>query len=104
LLTPTNVALMKAFEAKVGLDVQTPGSIGGYFYLLAVAHAIQTANSLDRTKFAAALSATSSLPTNVPGLNLNWTTTPSVHSGFPSSELKECNLKQGPYDILYTAS
>jgi len=104
LLTPTNVALMKAFEAKIGLNVQTPGIIGGYFYLLAVAHAIETANSMDGTKLAAALSATSNLATNVPGLNLNWTTTPSVHNGFPSSSLKECTLKQGPYDILYAAS
>jgi hypothetical protein len=28
----------------------------------------------------------------------------SVHNGFPSSALKECALKQGPYDILYAAS
>jgi ABC-type branched-subunit amino acid transport system substrate-binding protein len=104
LLTSTNVALLKAVEAKIGLNVQTPGIITGYFYLLAVAHAIETANSLDGTKLAAALSATSNLSTNVPGLSLSWTTTPSVHNGFPSSELKECNLKQGPYDILYAAS
>jgi hypothetical protein len=29
---------------------------------------------------------------------------PSVHNSFPSSGLKECTLKQGPYDILYAAS
>ena len=73
-------------------------------YLLAIKHAIETANSLDGAKLAAALSATSSLPTNVPGLALSWTATPSVHNGFPSSGLKECHLKQGPYDILYAAS
>jgi len=27
-----------------------------------------------------------------------------VHNGFPSSGLRECTLKQGPYDILYAAS
>jgi len=104
LLTPENVALLKGYEAKIGLNPETSGIVTGYFYLLAVKHAIETANSLDGTKLAAALSATSSLPTNVPGLNLNWTATPSVHNGFPSSALKECELKQGPYDILYAAS
>jgi ABC-type branched-subunit amino acid transport system substrate-binding protein len=104
LLTPENVALLKGYEAKIGLNPETAGIVIGYFYLLAVKHAIETANSLDGPKLAAALAATSDLPTNVPGLDLNWTTTPSVHNGFPSSALKECELKQGPYDILYAAS
>ena len=104
LLTPENTALLKAAQAKIGLNPATSGIVIGYFYLLAVKHAIETANSLDGTKLAAALSATSSLPTNVPGLDLSWTVTPSVHNGFPSSGLKECQLKQGPYDILYAAS
>ena len=104
LLTPENTDLLKESEAKIGLNPETSGIVTGYFYLLAVKHAIETANSLDGTKLAAALSATSSLSTNVPGLNLSWTTTPSVHNGFPSSGLKECQLKQGPYDILYAAS
>ena len=104
LLTAQNVALLKATQAKIGLNPQTSGIVTSYFYLLAVKHAIETANSLDGTKTAAALTATSSLPTNVPGLNLDWTTTPSVHNGFPSSALKECTLKAGPYDILYAAS
>ena len=104
LLTPENVALLKASEAKIGLNPETSGVVVGYFYLLAIKHAIETANSLDGTKLAAALEATSSLPTNVPGLNLDWTATPTVHNGFPSSALKECVLKQGPYDILYAAS
>jgi len=39
-----------------------------------------------------------------PGLNLDWTATPSVHNGFPSASLKECDLKQGPYDIVFAAS
>src|SRR5271170_5842898 len=101
LLTPQNVALLKAYEAKIGLNPETSGIVTGYFYLLAIQHAIETANSLDGTKLAAALSATSNLATNVPGLALNWTATPSVHNGFPSASLKECQLKQGPYDILY---
>ena len=104
LLTPTNTALLNAFKAKIGVNPATSGIIGGYFYLLSIKHAIETANSLDGAKLAAALSATSSLATNVPGLNLNWTATPDVHNGFPSSSLKECDLKQGPYDILYAAS
>ncbi len=104
LLTPQNVALLKAYEAKIGLNPETSGVVTGYFYLLAIQHAIETANSLDGTKLAAALSATSNLATNVPGLALNWTATPSVHNGFPSASLKECQLKQGPYDILYAAS
>jgi ABC-type branched-subunit amino acid transport system substrate-binding protein len=104
LLTPTNTALLNAFKAKIGVNPQTVGILDGYFYLLAIAHAIVTANSMDGAKLAAALSATSNLATNVPGLNLNWTATPSVHNGFPSSALKECVLKPGPYDILYAAS
>jgi len=104
LLTPENVALLNASKAKIGLNPQTAGVLTGYFDLLAIKWAIEKANSLDATKLAAALSATSSMPTNVPGLNLNWTATPSVHNGFPSASLKECDLKQGPYDILYAAS
>jgi branched-chain amino acid transport system substrate-binding protein len=104
LLTPVNTALLQASKAKIGLNPQTSGVLTGYFNLLAIKWAIEKANSLDGTKLAAALGAASSVPTNIPGLNLNWTTTPSVHNGFPSSELKECQLKQGPYDILYAAS
>jgi len=104
LLTPENTALLQASEGKIGLNPETSGILTGYMYLLAIKHAIEMANSLDGMKLAAALNSTSSLPTNVPGLNLNWTATPSVHNGFPSSGLKECELKQGPYDILYAAS
>jgi len=86
--------------------VRRPSSriLTGYFDLRAVKWAIEKANSLDGNKLAAALSATSSMPTNIAGLNLNWTVTPSVHNGFPSASLKECTLKQGPYDILDVAS
>jgi ABC-type branched-subunit amino acid transport system substrate-binding protein len=104
LLTPENTALLEASKAKIGLNPQTPGVLTGYFNLLAIKWAVEKANSLDGTKLAAALSAGSSIPTNIAGLNLNWTATPSVHNGFPASSLKECTLKQGPYDILYAAS
>jgi ABC-type branched-subunit amino acid transport system substrate-binding protein len=104
LLTPTNVALLNGAAAKIGVNPATSGIVVGYFYLLAIQHAIETANSMDGLKLASALSATSNLATNVPGLALNWTVTPDVHNGFPSASLKECQLKQGPYDILYAAS
>jgi len=104
LLTATNTALLEASKAKIGLNPQTSGVVTGYFNLLAIKYAVETANSLDGTKLAAALSAASSVPTNVPGLNLDWTATPTVHNGFPAASLKECDLKQGPYDILYAAS
>jgi len=104
LLTPVNTALLQASKAKIGLNPQTSGVLTGYFNLLAIKWAIEKANTLDGTKLAAALSTASSVPTNIPGLDLNWTVTPSVHNGFPSASLKECTLKQGPYDILYAAS
>jgi ABC-type branched-subunit amino acid transport system substrate-binding protein len=104
LLTPENTALLQASKAKIGLNPETPGVLTGYFNLLAIKWAIEKANSLDGTKLAAVLASASNVPTNISGLNLNWTTTPSVHNGFPSSQLKECELKQGPYDILYAAS
>src|SRR5579859_4363449 len=104
ILTPENTALLEASKAKIGLNPQTPGVLTGYFNLLAIKWAVEKANSLDGTKLAAALSSANSVPTNVAGLNLNWTATPSVHNGFPASSLKECDLKQGPYDILYAAS
>jgi ABC-type branched-subunit amino acid transport system substrate-binding protein len=104
ILTPENTALLEASKAKIGLNPQTPGVLTGYFNLLAIKWAIEKANSLDGTKLAAALSSASSVPTNIAGLNLNWTATPTVHNGFPTASLKECTLKQGPYDILYAAS
>src|SRR5580658_3700104 len=104
LLTTENTALLEASKAKIGLNSQTAGILTGYFDLLAIKYAVEKANSLDGTKLAAVLSAASSVPTNIAGLNLNWTVTPSVHNGFPSASLKECTLKQGPYDILYAAS
>ena len=104
LLTPENTALLEASKAKIGLNSQTAGILTGYFDLLAIKYAVEKANSLDGTKLAPVLAAASSVPTNIAGLNLNWTATPAVHNGFPSASLKECTLKQGPYDILYAAS
>ena len=104
MLTPENTALLQASAAKIGLNPETSGVLTGYLNLLAIKWAIQKANTLDGTKLAAALAAANSVPTNIPGLALNWTATPSVHNGFPSADLKECELKQGPYDILYAAS
>jgi branched-chain amino acid transport system substrate-binding protein len=104
LLTPVNTALLEASKAKIGLNPETSGVLTGYFNLLAIQWAIEKANSLNGTKLADALSGASNVATNIPGLDLNWKTTPAVHNGFPSSELKECQLKQGPYDILYAAS
>jgi branched-chain amino acid transport system substrate-binding protein len=104
LLTPENTALLQASAAKIGLNPETSGVLTGYLNLLAIKWAIEKANTLDGTKLAAALSTANSVPTNIPGLALNWTTTPSVHNGFPSANLKECELRQGPYDILYAAS
>ena len=104
LLTPENTALLQASAAKIGLNPETSGVLTGYLNLLAIKWAIQKANTLDGTKLAAALAAANSVPTNIPGVDLNWTATPSVHNGFPSADLKECQLKQGPYDILYAAS
>src|SRR5579859_5287859 len=103
LLTSVNTALLEASKAKIGLNPQTSGVLTGYFNLLAIKWAIETANSLDGTKLAAALGSAKNVPTNIPGVDLNWTTTPSVHNGFPTAQLKECQLKQGPYDILYAA-
>jgi len=88
LLTAENTALLEASKAKIGLNPQTPGVLGGYFNLLAIKWAIEKANTLDGTKLATTLSSASSVPTNVTGLNLDWTVTPSVHNGFPAASLK----------------
>ena len=69
----------------------------------ALAHAIETADSLSGPKMAAALDSTSNLPTVVPGLNLTFTATPSVHNGYPLSYFTECTMQTGPYDLRYAA-
>jgi branched-chain amino acid transport system substrate-binding protein len=104
LLTPTITGMLKAEAAKIGINTQTFGVIGEYIQFQALAHAIETAGSLNGPKMAAALDSTSSLPTVVPGLNLDFTATPSVHNGYPLSYFTECTMQTGPYDIRYAAS
>ena len=104
LLTPLVTGMLKAEAAKIGINSQTSGVIGEYLQFQALAHAIETANSLNGPKMAAALDSTSSLPTVVPGLSLSFTATPSVHNGYPLSYFTECTMQNGPYDIRYAAS
>jgi len=104
LLTPTITGMLKAEAAKIGINTQTYGVIGQYIEFQALAHAIETADSLSGPKMAAALASTSSLPTVVPGLNLTFTATPSVHNGYPLSYFTECTMQTGPYDLRYAAS
>ena len=58
----------------------------------------------DGTSFSVELAADAEADVKAAGLNLNWTATPAVHNGYPSASLKECTMKQGPYDILSAAS
>lgn len=103
LLTPTITGMLKAEAAKIGINTQTYGVIGEYIQFQALAHAIETADSLSGPKMAAALDSTSNLPTVVPGLNLTFTATPSVHNGYPLSYFTECTMQTGPYDLRYAA-
>jgi ABC-type branched-subunit amino acid transport system substrate-binding protein len=103
LLTPMITGMLKAEAAKIGINTQTYGVIGQYIEFQALAHAIETADSLSGPKMAAALDATSNLPTVVPGLNLTFTATPSVHNGYPLSYFTECTMQTGPYDLRYAA-
>ena len=102
LLTPENVALLKASEAKIGLNPSTSGIIRAYNFLLVIKQAIITANSLDGAKLAAAIEQTKGLQLDIPGVQDSFSATD--HTGWPDGALKECTLKQGPYDILYAAS
>ncbi len=102
LLTPENVALLKATEAKIGLNPATSGIIMEYNYLLVIKQAVIKANSLDGAKLAAAIEQIKGLQLDIPGVQDSFSTTD--HTGWPDGALKECTLKQGPYDILYAAS
>jgi ABC-type branched-subunit amino acid transport system substrate-binding protein len=104
LLTPTVLGMLKAEAAKIGINTQTFGVIGEYIQFQALAHAIETAGSLNGPKMAAALDNTSNLPTVVPGLSLTFTATPAVHNGYPLSYFTECTMQTGPYDLRYAAS
>ena len=101
LLTPTMSALLTQSQAKVGLNSQTSGIIITYVGLQIVQHAIETANSLDGQKLAAVVAGTTNLPTIDP--DVNETFTPGLHVGFPQTDLKECTLQNGPFDIRYAA-
>jgi branched-chain amino acid transport system substrate-binding protein len=101
LLTPTMTALLTQSQAKVGLNAQTSSIIITYVGLQIVQHAIEAANSLDGQKLAAVIASTTNLPTVDPDLNESFT--PGVHVGMPLSDLKECTLQNGPFDIRYTA-
>jgi len=102
LLTPLNTALVEAAKAKIGTVPSTAGVLTEYLDLLTIKHAVETANSLDGLKLKEALESTSNLTTNLPGVTETWS--PTNHTGWPASALVECQLKQGPYDILYAAS
>jgi ABC-type branched-subunit amino acid transport system substrate-binding protein len=102
LLTPENVALLKAAQAKIGLNPETSGIIMAYNFLLVLKQAIETANSLNGTKLAAAVEQIKNLQLDIPGVQDSFSA--SDHTGWPDGALKECTLKQGPYDILYGAS
>jgi len=101
LLTPENVALLKAAQAKIGLNPATSGIIMAYNFLLVIKQAIETANSLDGTKLAAAIEQIKNLQLDIPGVQDSFSA--ADHTGWPDGALKECTLKQGPYDILYGA-
>jgi hypothetical protein len=73
-----------------------------YNFLLVIKQAIITANSLDGAKLAAAIEQTKGLQLDIPGVQDSFSATD--HTGWPDGALKECTLKQGPYDILYAAS
>ena len=102
LLTAQNVALLKATEAKIGLNPETSGIIMAYNFLLVIKAAIEKANSLDGAKLAAAIETIKNLPLDIPGVNDSFSA--SDHTGWPDGALKECTLSTGPYDILYAAS
>jgi hypothetical protein len=95
--------MLQAEAAKIGINTQTFGVIGEYIQFQALAHAIEVAGSLNWPAMAAALDHTSDLPTVVPGLNLDFTATPSVHNGYPLSYFTECTMQTGPYDLRYAA-
>jgi hypothetical protein len=67
-----------------------------------IKQAIETANSLDGAKLAAAVEQIKNLQLDIPGVQDSFSS--SDHTGWPNGALKECTLKQGPYDILYGAS
>jgi 2-hydroxychromene-2-carboxylate isomerase len=102
LLTPQVKGLFQAGKAKIGVSPLLPGVVLDYNGVLALKHAIVTANSLDGQKIAAALTQLKNMPGNIPGST--WTYSAADHTGFVAANLKECSLKAGQYDILTSVS
>jgi branched-chain amino acid transport system substrate-binding protein len=102
LLTSAMNTLLTQSQAKVGLNFETAGIIITYVGLQIIQHAIETANSLDGQKLAAAVASTTNLPTIDPDVNESFT--PDLHVGFPQGDLKECTLQNGPFDIRYAVN
>ena len=73
-----------------------------YNFLLVIKQAVIMANSLNGAKLAAAIEQIKDLPLDIPGVQDSFSA--SDHTGWPNGALKECTLKTGPYDILYSAS
>jgi ABC-type branched-subunit amino acid transport system substrate-binding protein len=101
LLTPENTSLADALKAKIGVTSETSDGLLTYVDLLAFKTAVEKANSLDGLKLAAALESTTNMSTNIPGLTETWS--PTDHTGFPASNMTQCQLQTGPFDIPYKA-
>lgn len=99
LLTPLNVGLMEAGRAALGGTTPLLQLFPqNYPQVLSLAHAIETANSLDAANLTAAMLATKDLPTNLPLLKMTYT---ANHQGWPESSpaFTMCKLVYGQYDI-----
>ncbi len=83
MLTPENVALLQAAQAKIGLNPATSGIIMAYNFLLVLKQAIETANSLDGTKLAAAIEQIKNLQLDSPGVQDSFSA--SDHTGWPGA-------------------
>src|ERR1700683_4443489 len=90
LLTPENVALLKAAQAKIGLNPATSGIIMAYNFLLVIKQAIQTANSLDGTKLAAAIEQIKNLQLDIPGVQDSFSA--ADQTGWPAGRLTSRTL------------
>ena len=97
LLTPENTALAQASQAKIGLNPQTSGVLTGYFNLLAIKWAIEKGQlpGRDQARVRAQLRVRRWDQHHGPGPELD-RETPSVHNGFPSAGLKECDPQARP--------
>lgn len=103
LLTPTVAALLKASAAKIGINPQTSSVLLEYNILTTLKYAVQKADSVNGAALAAVLGSSRNVPTVIPGVSLSWHAN-QFHNGWPFSELRECTLQTGPYDIRYVAA